>query len=734
MKQFNKRILSLLLVLVLVCSILIPTEVHAASRKIITTPTGYDSADDVNYQKTGTTIHNWGARGEDCVFLSTYAVAFYTGKNTYDTLSELSGSKMQNDVPSSELYKALQTLMVSAHKKQTSYGDTRYQYCYTDCVMNDTSMISSFYSGTMFKSTWDQGKTWNREHTWPASKSLSGRPDNGDRGEGADIMMLRPTLASENGSRGNKAFGENTGLGFHDPGVDVRGDCARIVLYTYTRWGNTSNMWGNSGVIESQNILLKWMEEDPVDTWEMGRNDSVQSITGTRNVFVDYPELAYILFGREVPSGMTTPSGEAKSGTSTPSCTHSKTEIRNAEAATCTEDGYTGDTYCKDCGKKIASGTTVTATGHKDSNGDKTCDSCSADLSCKHSKTEVRNAKAATCTEDGYTGDTYCTDCGEKIASGSKITATGHKDSNNNGNCDACSADLSCKHSKTEIRNKKDATCTADGYTGDTYCTDCGAKIASGTKTTATGHKDSNNDGSCDACNANLSCKHSKTETRNKKAATCTADGYTGDTYCKDCGEKIASGTKITATGHKDSNNDGNCDACGASLSCKHENTEVRDAKDATCTEEGYTGDTYCTDCGGKISSGEFTGLSNHDAHVDNAKDATCTQEGYTGDVICKNCHTNILPGEVTPATGRHNYSEWIVDKEATETEDGRKGRICSDCGYAETQVIPKTGSDTADEGDTDSSVLTIIIIAAGTVVLAGAATAAVILIRKKRK
>jgi hypothetical protein len=36
-----------------------------------------------------------------------------------------------------------------------------------------------------------------------------------------------------------------------------------------------------------------------------------------------------------------------------------------------------------------------------------------------------------------------------------------------------------------------------------------------------------------------------------------------------------------------------------------HANTEVRDAKEATCTEEGYTGDTYCTDCGEKISEGE---------------------------------------------------------------------------------------------------------------------------------
>ena len=665
MKQFNKRILSLLLVLVLVCSIVIPTEVHAAGRKIITTPTGYDSADDVEYQTTNGTIHNWGARGEDCVFLSTYAVAFYTGKNTYDALSDLSGSKTQNDVPASELYKALQTLMASAHKQQTSYGETRYQYCYTDCVLNDTSMISSFYSGTMFKSTWDQGKTWNREHTWPASKSLSGRPSNGDRGEGSDIMMLRPTLASENGSRGNKAFGENTGLGFYDPGVDVRGDCARIMLYTYIRWGNTSYMWGNSGVIESQNILLKWMEEDPVDTWEMGRNDSVQSITGTRNVFVDYPELAYILFGREVPTTLVSPSGEAKDNSSTPACTHGKTEIRNAKAATCTEDGYTGDTYCKDCGEKIASGSKITATGHKDSNGDKTCDSCSADLSCKHSKTEIRNAKAATCTEDGYTGDTYCKDCGEKIASGAAVTATGHKDSNNDGSCDACGTSLACPHSKTEIRGKKDATCTADGYTGDTHC--------------------------------------------------------------KDCGEKIASGTTISASGHKNTDGNTTCDTCGASLTCTHAHTEVRDAKDATCKEEGYTGDTYCTDCGDKVSTGQPIGTANHNAHIENAKDATCVEEGYTGDVICVDCQTNILPGKVVPATGRHNYGEWI------NNADGSQGRICPNCGHVETKA-PQADPTQPTDGSDSKTNSTVIIIVIGSVVGAGAIAAAIVLILKKRK
>ncbi len=39
---------------------------------------------------------------------------------------------------------------------------------------------------------------------------------------------------------------------------------------------------------------------------------------------------------------------------------------------------------------------------------------------------EVRNAKDATCTEEGYTGDTVCKRCGETLATGSAIPALGH--------------------------------------------------------------------------------------------------------------------------------------------------------------------------------------------------------------------------------------------------------------------------------------------------------------------
>ena len=73
----------------------------------------------------------------------------------------------------------------------------------------------------------------------------------------------------------------------------------------------------------------------------------------------------------------------------------------------------------------------------------------------------IRDAKAATCTEAGYTGDTYCADCGEKIADGEVIAALGH------------TAGEAVKE------NEKPATCTEDGsYDSVVYCSACGAELS----------------------------------------------------------------------------------------------------------------------------------------------------------------------------------------------------------------------------------------------------------------
>ena len=319
--QTMKRSLSLFMVLAMLVALVPALSLGA-------------SAANVNYvyASNGKYIYNWGTRGTTATFLSPNAEDFYEDNNTsYAELSSYSGGTGKSDAPKSELYRELKELMASNHSYITSYAATRDFYQYTDC-QNGGGKISSFYSGTAIGPAWGEG-SWNREHTWPNSKGLGGNDEN-------DLMMLRPTSTSENSSRGNTAYGQSSG--YYNPNkesggkYDLRGDVARIFLYVYVRWGNTSYAWGSSGVMESLEVLLEWMEADPVDTWELGRNDSVESITGTRNVFVDYPELAFILFGAEIPTDMATPSGEAGN-----KCDHNNFGAGVVTVATCTEKGYT---------------------------------------------------------------------------------------------------------------------------------------------------------------------------------------------------------------------------------------------------------------------------------------------------------------------------------------------------------------------------------------------------------
>lgn len=318
MKHLMKRGFALLMALIMVLGLLPAMSFAVAAEESI-----------VNYQYAyvndtySNVIKNWGTRGELATFLSPNAEAFYA-ETSLEELAALSGSADTATVHTSALYEALHQLMAHAHATTTSYDATRALYQYTDSQKNgaETTKISAFYSGALIGPEWDGGQTWNREHTWPDSKGGNGTHEN-------DIMMLRPEAGNVNSSRNNKAYGISEG--FFDPNTstyNLHGDVARIMLYTFVRWGGVTegaedgtasytnqtlldNMWGTDGVIESLEVLLAWAEEDPVDTWEMARNDSVQSITGTRNVFVDYPELVFELFEEEVPAGYDTPSGSA---------------------------------------------------------------------------------------------------------------------------------------------------------------------------------------------------------------------------------------------------------------------------------------------------------------------------------------------------------------------------------------------------------------------------------------
>ncbi len=352
MENLKRRGLSLLLALVMIVSLFAGIQLPQAS--------------------AATYVYNWGTRGTTATFLSPMAEQWYEDNNTsYQALSAYTGASSTDDAPDSALYGQLQTLMTNAHDHQTSYDETKNLYQYTDCE-NSGGTISSFYSGTAIGPSWETGG-WNREHTWPQSKGLEGKDED-------DIMMLRPTATSENGSRSNMAYGASTG--YYNPNsvsngiYDLRGDVSRIFLYVYVRWGitdgngeydsdgNPYTTWGLNGVIESKEVLLAWMEADPVDTWEMGRNDAVESITGTRNVFVDYPELAFLLFDAEIPADYDSPSGEAASSAFTLTATSNNTNYGTVSVSGRNINAIPAEGYVA-VGYTVTSGTaTVTQDGN----------------------------------------------------------------------------------------------------------------------------------------------------------------------------------------------------------------------------------------------------------------------------------------------------------------------------------------------------------------------------------
>ena len=495
MKTHAKRGFSMLLVLSMIVSLFAGMTLTASAAQ----PT---SASEVNYVTNGNYVYNWGKRDTVATFLTIYAQKYYTGSYSYDTLAALSGSSSTSasDIYNSALGQAIHSMLAAKQSYTTSYNATRDLFCYTDCEESNTSKISSYYSGTEVSSTWDGGKTWNREHTWPNSKGLNGNDEN-------DIMMLRPTSVSENSSRGNKAYGE--GSSYYDPNeesssaLNLHGDVARLMLQHLMRWGNTSSFYGSSGVMESRAVLLKWMEEDPVDTWEMGRNDAVQQITGVRNVFVDYPELAFLLLGAEIPSDYTTPSGSGSASSYTITAVSSNTawgtvSLSGKTITASPKSGYAAVGYTV----SPEGAATVTQDGNlftvSNLKSDCTVTILFAEAVCDHSSGKTTTErKEPTCTEAGYE-KIYCADCGD-LLSEKTLDALGHNYVD--GFCTRCGEpdpNYNSGHTHSYTEKVVPPTCTEAGYTLYT-CTICGESYKDA-ETDALGHNYV--DGICTRCGA----------------------------------------------------------------------------------------------------------------------------------------------------------------------------------------------------------------------------------------
>lgn len=401
-----------------------------------------------------------------------------------------------------------------------------------------------------------------------------------------------------------------------------------------------------------------------------------------------------------------------------------KPEIRNKKKATCSSTGYTGDTYCSVCNKKLSSGETIAKKEHawvKQDNIPATCEKgemevekCSVCGETKetqisdplgHDFGEWKTTKEPTCTKYG-TKKRICKRCNEYEID--VIDPTGHQ--------------------HTKIIDQKDATCEEKGYSGDLYCEDCRVIIQLGQEIAATGHtwddvtitKEPTQTETGIRTYTCKKCHKTRTETipmlkghhwdngTVTKEPTCTEPGeMTYHCTDKNCNESYTE--TIKATGHQ--------------------HTKLINKKDATCEEKGYSGDTYCEDCKQIIKTGKAINPTGHDwdkgtvkkaatcesdgikeyicktckktkeetiaptghtkTEIRNKKQATCKEEGYTGDTYCVTCGKKLASGETIAKTD-HDWT--ITETEATCEHDGMKTYTCDICGTTKSEPIKASG------------------------------------------
>ena len=369
---------------------------------------------------------------------------------------------------------------------------------------------------------------------------------------------------------------------------------------------------------------------------------------------------------------------------------HSLTKVINKTDATCTEDGYTGDTVCAICGKEITKGEVILAKGH----------------------TEVIDpAVAPTCTEPGKTEGRHCSVCNAIIVAQKEIPAKGHTE---------------------EIVPGKASTCTETGLTDGVRCSVCGVVITPQTEIPATGHKwdegeittspTCENAGvktyTCTVCNATKTeaidaTGHTPVEVA-EQPATCTEAGHKAGTKCSVCDAILSGMEEIPATGHTEvidpavaptctepGKTEGkHCSVCNKVIVVQEEipakgHTEVIDpAVEPTCTEPGKTEGKHCSVCNEIIAAQEEIPAKGHTEVIDPAVAPTCTEPGKTEGKHCSVCNEILVAQEVIPAKG---HTEEIRDAvEPTLTTPGYTGdKYCTVCGelIEKGTEIPKTGA-----------------------------------------
>ena len=306
---------------------------------------------------------------------------------------------------------------------------------------------------------------------------------------------------------------------------------------------------------------------------------------------------------------------------------------------TCEKDGYT-ESVCARCGLSYRTNY-VAAKGHS----------------------YVDVVTAPTCESAGYTTHT-CSVCGSSYVD-TMIDALGHD-------------------YQTVVTAP---TCDAMGYTTHT-CTRCGNSYVDSYTQAA---------------------DHSYTSEVTKQP-TCTEEGVRTFT-CTNCSKSYTESIPMIAHSYEEVKTEPDCthmgyttytcSVCGDSYKADFVDAAGHDCEATvvapTCEGYGYT-ENHCKHCDYTYIS-EIRQPLGHDDKLTGAKEATCTEPGYTGDMVCTRCGEVHNKGEEIPALG-HDYGDWTTVKEADCFHTGLEERKCGRCG--ETEQRETTAETCPSEAYTD--------------------------------
>lgn len=135
------------------------------------------------------------------------------------------------------------------------------------------------------------------------------------------------------------------------------------------------------------------------------------------------------------------------------------------------------------------------------------------------------------------------------------------------------------------------------------------------------------------------------------------------------------------------------CSLCGKThtetIPAKGHTEVIDEAVAATCETEGKTEGSHCSVCGKVLEEQRVIPAKGHTEVTDKAVAATCETEGKTEGSHCSVCGKELEKQEIIPAKG-HSFDNGVIERPATQYEEGLKVYTCSNCGLTRTEVIAK--------------------------------------------